>query len=165
MEDTLRYFFSAVFQGFAALIALGAMFYLYFKELSINRTNQIEKELRKFLNVHNNLNIDAKIDSQGIELYTDNHLDRNNQFDRREIVVKLNANYKSIKQKINRVENILPFILRNTFIILITSIFSLLLTGYYCVINYILLIIGAIIVIFSIITLIKMKNFILDILR
>jgi len=165
MEDTLRYFFSAVFQGFAALIALGAMFYLYFKELSINRTNQIEKELRKFLNVHNNLNIDAKIDSQGIELYTDNQLDRNNQFDRREIVVKLNANYKSIKQKINRVENILPFILRNTFIILITSIFSLLLTGYYCVINYILLIIGAIIVIFSIITLIKMKNFILDILR
>jgi len=134
-------------------------------QLSINRMNQIEKELRKFLNVLNNLNIDAKIDSQGIELYTDNHLEKNNQFDRREIVIKLNANYKSMKQKINGVENILPFILRNTFIILITSIISLLLIGYHCVINYMLLIIGVIIVIFSIITLIKMKNFIIDILK
>ena len=165
MEDTLRYFFSALFQGFAALIALGAMFYLYFKELSINRMNQIEKELRKFINVLNNLNVDAKIDSQGIELYTDNHLEKNNQFDRREIVIKLNANYKSIKKKINGVENILPFILRNTFIILITSIISLLLIGYHCLINYMLLIIGVIIVIFSIITLIKMKSFIIDILK
>ena len=165
MEDTLRYFFSALFQGFAALIALGAMFYLYFKELSINRTNQIEKELRKFLNVHNSLDTDAKIDSQGIELFVDNQLKSNNQIDRREIVVKLNANYKSIKQKINGVENILPDILRNTFIILIISIISLLLTGYYYVINYILLIIGVIIVVFSIITLIKMKEFISDIFR
>ncbi len=30
MEETLRYFFSAVFQGFAAIITLGAMYFLYF---------------------------------------------------------------------------------------------------------------------------------------
>ena len=49
MEDNLRYFFSAVFQGFAALIAIGAIF-IIFKIQEINnfkfdRFNQLVKNI------------------------------------------------------------------------------------------------------------------------
>ena len=164
MEDTLRYFFSAMFQGFAALIALGAIFYLYFKELSINRMSQIENELRKFLNVNNTLNIDAEIDSQGIQSYTDNYLNNHVQFNRRNTVVTLHSNYKSIKSKREEIETKLPTLLKNTITILIISLFSLFIIGYHEIINFILIPIGIFVIIFSVSNLIKMKNFILIIL-
>ena len=165
MEDTIRYFFSALFQGFAALITLGAMFYLYFKEQCINKLNRIEFDIQQFINVHNNLNIKAEIDSIGIELYTDNYLRNNQNFDRRNTVVKLLSEYKSINNKKENIEDGIPLLLRNTIIILITSISGLFITDYHRIINYFLIIVGLSILIFSFITLLKMKNFILKMLK
>ena len=48
MEDTLRYFFSAVFQGFAAIITLGIMFYLYYLDKFRNRIEDIESIFQGF---------------------------------------------------------------------------------------------------------------------
>lgn len=43
--ETLKYFFSSIFQGFAALLALGAMFYLYFFERIEREQDSIIKKL------------------------------------------------------------------------------------------------------------------------
>ena len=48
MEETLRYYFSAMFQGFAAIIALGAMYFLYFFEKIENQKKEIILELKPF---------------------------------------------------------------------------------------------------------------------
>ena len=50
MEDTLRYFYSSVFQGFAAIITLGAMYFLYF----FDKTNSQKKDLINKLNSYGN---------------------------------------------------------------------------------------------------------------
>lgn len=42
ISDTLRYFYSAAFQGFAAIVTLGIMFYLYFVQDINNRIKSIE---------------------------------------------------------------------------------------------------------------------------
>lgn len=165
MEDTLRYFFSAMFQGFAALIALGAMFYLYYKEISFNKMQNLENELRKFLNVNNDLNVNAKIDSEGIESYTQNHLNGHKQFERRNTVEVLFDNYKNTKRKREKVKFKLPRILNYTIIILIVSITSLFLVDYNYILDKIILMIGILLIIFSIITLIMIKKFILTIIK
>ncbi len=48
MEDTLRYYFSAMFQGFAAIIALGAMYFLYFFDKVENQKKEIALKLKGF---------------------------------------------------------------------------------------------------------------------
>jgi hypothetical protein len=50
MENTLLYFFSALFQGFAAIITLGSMFYLYFIEHLNEQKAKIEEELKRQFN-------------------------------------------------------------------------------------------------------------------
>ncbi|MDQ7063672.1 MAG: hypothetical protein Q9P90_05420 [candidate division KSB1 bacterium] len=42
ISDTLRYFYSAIFQGFAAVIGIGGMFYVFYKQ---NLSNKKEKIL------------------------------------------------------------------------------------------------------------------------
>jgi hypothetical protein len=49
MEDTLRYFFSAVFQGFAAFVSLGLFVFFYFLQQISNRLERIETEVKTAL--------------------------------------------------------------------------------------------------------------------
>ena len=44
-SDTLRYFYSAIFQGFAAIITLGSMFYIYFRQQIENRKDELKKNM------------------------------------------------------------------------------------------------------------------------
>ena len=48
MEDTLRYFFSSLFQGFAAIVTLGAMYFLYFFDKIESKKNQVLERLKVF---------------------------------------------------------------------------------------------------------------------
>ena len=55
MEDTLRYFFSAVFQGFAAVMTLSVMFTIYRLDKFQTRKENLELQTSELVK-HENIN-------------------------------------------------------------------------------------------------------------
>ena len=165
MEDTLRYFFSAMFQGFAALIALGAMFYLYYKEINYNKLNRLEEKIKYLLNPNNSSEVDAEIVTVGFAQYTDNFLNNHPNWNRYTSTKNLFDTFNSLKKKIDEIESKLPTILKFTITILIASITLLFLVDLNNTVDIIILILGVVLTIFSIVTLIKIMNFIILIIK
>jgi len=167
METAMLYFFSAIFQGFAALLTLGVMFYLYY----MNKVNEnimwIESELRRQFNASKDL-------INKIELITFV------EYCRKEYVSKLGEakasewdlfiktkvdEYDKINKKKEKIRKKIPIILYMTISILIVSMISLLGIGYLKGESNILFGIGIFTVIISIIDLIIIINLIKSILK
>lgn len=165
MENTLHYFFSALFQGFAAIIALGSMFYLYFLQHFNSQKSNIESELKRQYNQERGILNEIYI--KGIIEYCREELSRN---EKDKINLRLNTMRELIQKHdtlcnfYDNVKNLIPKILNTTLIILILSLVSLFLVGYSWVLNYILLILGIILIGLSIYNLINVKNIIIKIL-
>lgn len=150
MEDTLRYFFSAVFQGFSALITLGIMFYLYYLDRQTRKIDEIEKDLMIFKPDRLSPGSEEKIKyyiENGIFIYTKKYLlpplveaNPNHQ-----IVVGIKRYDSIVKQKIILSDSLLVLFKIAT-LTLVVSIISLFMIGYYSWLSTILFFIGIVII-------------------
>lgn len=165
METTLQYFFSALFQGFAAVIALGSMFYLYFLQYFNSMKGNIENELKRQYNQDRNILNDIYI--KGIIEYCREEL-RTKEEDiinlRLNTMRELLKNYDNLCNFYDNVKELIPKLLNTSVIILIVSLVSLFLMGYNSLLNYFLFILGIILIGLSIYNLINVKNIIIKIL-
>jgi len=166
METTLHYFFSALFQGFAAIIALGSMFYLYFLQYFNSKNENIKSELKRQYN--DERNILNEIYLKGIIEYCREEL-KTKESD--EINLRLNAMRELMKNHdylcafLKDVKRLIPKILISSIIILISSLGSLFLVGYSKNLNYFLFALGVVLIGVSIYNLINVKTLILKILN
>lgn len=164
ISDTLRYFYSAVFQGFAAIIALGAMFFLYFRQGIENERMRIEERLQNYF-VTTISNVRADIDKSGIIQFVRNELKDNEKGLRKEAQKALVARYDFLSKSLEKIEAKIPAILRDTIIILSLSLIFLFLVGYNPIGDIFLIVAGFFLIILSIRNLISIKNLILIILK
>ena len=157
-SDTLKYFFSSVFQGFAALITLGAMFFLYYFERMNSRKEDLEgkmmEELWKISNGITNMSNDNRkyLFENGMVRLIEDKLIRNDTGNEKylpaQILIK-DFNYS--QNKIKETKRNIPKIVVISFSILGISLFSLILINTSYLVNIVLIIIALIIIIFSII--------------
>jgi hypothetical protein len=163
ITDTLRYFYSAVFQGFAAIIALGSMFYLYFKQSIENKKDDLKNRMKNQFSVHETRNISQK----GIIKYSEDYV--KSRKGTNDIVADFLRifldEYDKQSEKIKVVETGIPKILKNTILILIFSIISLFLVGYNYCLNIVLILAGIILIVYSIINLLSIKELIIFIIE
>ena len=141
MEDTLRYFFSAVFQGFAALVTLGAMFYLYYRQNISEKRKSIEQEMYLLFPASGQRDI---LSSEGTIPYIQTFLKKNRET--RPIPYKplesLMISYNSLTNEFEKVKKEVPKVIIFTFFILVISMVSLFLVGLCSKVNNILEYIG-----------------------
>ena len=153
MEDTLRYFFSAVFQGFAAIITLGIMFYLYYMDKQSRKIDEIEKELLIFkpdrLSDKSGEKINYYIE-HGIFKYASHFLlpPLIEAKPMHQIVVAMKKYDSIIKQK-DSLSKDLKRLFRIATLILIVSLISLFMVGYYLWLNLVLFVIGIFTIVLS----------------
>ena len=155
MEDTLRYFFSAVFQGFAAIVTLGIMFYLYYMDNQIRKLDDIEKILSVFKPDRLTNNSEEKINyyvEYGIFEYAKSFLlpplvEKNPTH---QIVITLNR-YNVIVKQNKLLSDQLKRLFKIAILILILSLLSLFTVGYFQWLNIILFFIGIILIVLSVI--------------
>ena len=151
MEDTLRYFFSAVFQGFAALITLGIMFYLYYMDKLSGKTEKIESKL-----LHRKPGIGGEgftiYEREGIIEYMKKSLllikkdHPAYSYDRVQVSL-----YDSIEEQKKSSSAKMKGLFKIARVILILSLISLFLVGYYEWLNYILTGSGILCIVISIV--------------
>lgn len=137
MEDSLRYFFSAIFQGIAAILALGAMFYMNFMDRTKNRINEL------ILNTLRDYNPPAKKTeiekSNIIEVMKVNLLptmNRENSSDQKFFMIA--EEYDSLKSKKDYLNSKLPGLIRKGILLLVLSGVAMLCIGFYAFLNYLM---------------------------
>lgn len=152
MNSTLLYFFSAVFQGFAAIITLGSMFYLYYINKFYDKYEWILNELRRqFIDQRAVMN---EIESKGVILYCKEHVEnvKKNNWDSDTSYIQTRLNeYDILQNKHNLIKKYVPSILYLTMIILVVSLVSLFLIDISNRLNKILFWIGVMTGILSIV--------------
>lgn len=163
MQDTLRYFFSAMFQGFAAIIALGAMYFIYFFDKIKSQKDKIIDKLEPYAKV-NSANRDFTIRNGIIECVKQKvlplHKD-NPGFDTARYLVK---EHDSLIERELNIKKYLSVFLKKTITTLILSLCSLFVIGYNDYLNYFLILVGIISLIISIKILLLIKSIITDIM-
>ncbi len=164
MEDTLRYFYSSVFQGFAALITLGAMYYLYFFDKTDSQKKDLIEKLKSHGDYANYENRDYII-KYGIITYLEEKLlplkKDIPQYDTVRFIVE---SYKKLQTAESQIKNYLPILLKKSITVLITSLICLFLIGYNLYLDYVLMVAGVIVIILSIDLLLSIKKLILVII-
>lgn len=166
MEDTLRYFFSAVFQGFAAIITLGIMFYLYYLDKLSSKTEKIESRLSNFKpqigRGHDEL---LTYEREGIIEYMKKYLlpiKKDIQaYDWARLQVSL---YDSIGEQKQSMSVKMKNLFKIARLILVVSLISLFLVGYYEWLNYILVTFGIACIILAVVFFSQLFTFIKQIL-
>jgi hypothetical protein len=163
-HETLRYFYSAMFQGFAAIITLGSMFYLYFSQNINNTIRNIEERLYNHCIRHWN-DPDA-IETRGLREFSkfqlDEHVESINISTTN--LKKLYEELEGLDERKIKVKNRLPNILYLSMVILIVSMVSLFFVNNNILSTLILFWIGVGLIIFSVFYLFKVVKFILLIL-
>jgi len=161
MEDTLRYFFSAVFQGFAAIITLGIMFYLYYLDKLSNEIKKAEHGLENYI-PKTGKSVEER------ELY---YKEGFFPYMKKYVLTKItdNPSFTIERQKISRYDSIqeqkeslstqFKYLFKIARVILIVSLISLFIIGYVKILDYVLLISGATCIILSIIFFTKLFTF------
>ena len=163
MEDTLRYFFSAIFQGFAAIITLGIMFYLYYMDKQSRKVDEIERELMMFkpsgLGPDGEERLKYFLDFSIIEYMREYSIKRRTTHSQADpIYMRVNKYDSIIKQKELLSDN-LKILFKIARMILICSLLSLFLVGYFYWLNIVLEIAGIILIILSIIFFARLFSF------
>lgn len=137
MEDTLRYFFSAIFQGIAAILTLGAMFYMNYQDKAKSRIDELVNFTRTFYSipseyrkVHSKSNIVEILKTH----YENEKKDREIFYTAYEVINE----YDGITSKLQDIKNIIPFLLVKGITLLIISSISLFAVGYHEYLNFVL---------------------------
>ena len=166
MEDTLRYFFSAMFQGFAALIALGAMYFLYFFDKLESQKRTIEEVLKQPTD-RMNLDPETKIAllKDIVKCWEQKILPGREETTGYDYERKLVNDYGTLISRRTEVKNYLSNLLKKTILILIISLISLFLIGFYDWLDNILAIVGVISILLSIHILLLIKKIISKIMQ
>lgn len=164
MEDTLRYFFSAVFQGFAAVITLGIMFYLYYMDRINKKLEEIESSFSGFESSPGSDN-DLYIKEHGLVSFVKEKL----------LPLKLNVptydNFRRLvamyDDKINQKEKLktkLLVLFKLAVSIILISLISLFCVGYYSWANTMLFISGLVCLFLSVLFFNRLFTFIKDVI-
>ncbi|MCJ7555143.1 MAG: hypothetical protein MUO34_14825 [Ignavibacteriaceae bacterium] len=161
MVDTLRYFFSAVFQGFAALVTLGSMFYIsYFDKIDTKKKRISEEASRQY---HPDDEGKLEILKSGIipvikkDLLPKIEKDKKRYFYYSGLV----SQFELLNEKENTIKKDIPKVLYLNLTVLIISIISLFLIGYHQTLNYLIFVLGILVIILSIIALLSILKIIL----
>ena len=159
MEDTLRYFFSAVFQGFAAIITLGIMFYLSYLDKFRKQLEDIESFFAGYKPTHGNIN-DFYVKEHGLVFYVKDKVlphkgDHPDHENARHLVSKYEGRIEQ-KEKLN--EELLS-LFKIAALILSASLISLFCVGYFIWLNNILFFSGMFNILFSLIFFFKICFF------
>jgi ABC-type multidrug transport system fused ATPase/permease subunit len=164
-SDTLRYFYSAILQGFAAIIALGGMFYVYYKQNIVNRKNEILKEYKNYFNM-NIQHVRASIEIKGIHSYVLDDLEAHKgnleTNDRLKALKLLSSEYEKISEKEKSIYDNLTKLTKKIVVILIISMFGLFFVGYHRSVDFVLIVVGFLLILLSINCINQIKNFILS---
>lgn len=139
MEDTLRYFFSAVFQGFAALIALGTMYYLHFREKVTRYEDMIYNDLKINISKQTSYDYNLLTDEAAYNFAVEHlkkHGREKTQFVNK--IASLVTKLDDIDVKISKIKDAVPNIIANSLKILTVSLISLFLIGYLQFLDWIL---------------------------
>lgn len=166
MDDTLRYFFSAVFQGFAALITLGAMFFLYFFDKNDNKKFEIETKLKQLIEPTGGEK-KSYIERHGIVKYAEEKFlpIKNDKYKNYHLIATLLEENRKILNNENKIKQDIPSLLKISFLSLFISLISLFLSGYHHIINYLLFLIGLFVIYNSIRFFLKLKNLIWSVIN
>lgn len=129
MEDTLRYFFSAIFQGIAAILTLGAMFYMNYQERSRSRIKELSDEVRTFFSVHIERTteelrmnpVELMISRQKLPRYDHENYENHNL---------IADEFLEIVNKLNLIKEIIPPLIFQGIVLLVVSSISLFAVGY-----------------------------------
>ena len=148
MGDTLRYFFSAVFQGFAAIITLGIMFYLYYIDKIEKRISEIEKALKDEYLVYSRSEDDHYIKQNGIVKFFNEKVKAQSKG---VFVVEMLNSHESIMANKKDFNGRIKSLFKIARVILIISLISLFCIEYLVWLDMVLLFIGVLIIILSII--------------
>jgi len=162
MVDTLRYFFSAVFQGFAAIITLGSMFYIsYFDKIDTKKKKITDEAARQYHppNEQSKLQIlevgIIQVIKKELLPKLENDLKRDSYWN------GLVSQFEVLNEKEISIKKDIPKVLYLNLVILLISVIALFLIGYHPTLNWILFIVGIIVIILSTIALFSILNIIL----
>ena len=162
MEETLRYFYSAVFQGIAAIISLGSMFFIYYFDKIENQKKVIRNNLgERFIS----LSPEGKVilNKKGIIEFTKQHIE-NNKNDKNNVLFEIKIKeYRQLEEK-EKIKDHIPSFLKLAITILVLSLISLFLIGYSIYLNYLLIFVCIITIIITIMYLKQLLNMIFTIL-
>ncbi len=169
-QDTLRYFYSSVFQGFAALFSLGGMFYIYFSQSMTNRLQDLRERVRQ----HVRHLIGATggehmvlIDRNPIE-YIENHVDVEKSKDGAWLTVfSLALEYRTQQRQVSEFKKYMYWLLPLSTVILVMSLFGLFFIKLYDseTVNYIVFGIGILTLVVSCIYFYFLFKMVKDILK
>lgn len=164
MEDTLRYFFSAVFQGFAAVISIGIMFYLYYMDRINKKIEEIENSLIGFRSSRLSEE-DLFIQEHGlISFIKEKILPKKANltgFDSTRHLIEI---YDGIKSRNEKLKTKLIALFKLAISIILISLLSLFCIGYYSWINRILFLSGLTSILLSFVFFYRLFSFIKDII-
>ena len=161
--DTLRWFFSSVFQGFAAIITLGAMFYLYFFEKSERHKSDQENRIWViFKRIYSSVEINPVIYKKGFVNYLTNDFlpEHENETGNNALnsIKELTELYNALEEREILLKDYVFRLLKKSVVILSISLIALLLIGFNSYINIALLPVAVIIVVLSILYFNKLKE-------
>lgn len=149
METTLLYFFSAIFQGIAAILTLGAMFYMNYLDKTKSRIAELEKEVNRIYQPGGIDILDKILKSNIIEVMRDHYLplhkDQTSYNHHRSIVQE----YETITKKLEEIKNLLPSLIILGILLLIFSSVGLFFVGYNVKLNELLFLFGILILVMT----------------
>lgn len=171
ITNTLRYFYSAVFQGFAALITLGGMFYIFFKQFVDSNKDKLENRMQdQIKGNYINGKVPREFATKDILKYSRKYVEEG-----KSNLAKQGLLYDALKRSIeeydlinNKLESVkfkIPIILSFTISILMISLISLFSIGYWQWLNITLIGLGIVTISLAVFDLIKIRNLIKEIIK
>jgi len=165
MADTLRYFFSAAFQGFAAIITLGIMFYIY----HLDKIRKEIDEINSFFSGYkprSGSEDDLYVKEHGLALYVKNRiLPSKVNVEAYDSTRQLVSLYEKIIEQKNRLNIKLLSLFKIATIIILVSLISLFCVGYFRWLNNILFFSGILNIFFSLVFFTKLFSFVKEIIN
>ena len=163
MVDTLRYFFSAIFQGMAALFTLGSMFYISFLEKLENGKKDINNRADKYFHPADHEGVSGTVTKSTIEyiieIYIPRVISKGNAVDK--ALSSLESEYKTLTGKEKLIKQKIKPIILDAIIILLISMICLFTVGYSEFLNYCNFIAGSILIFFILYFFVKLYKLIL----
>lgn len=161
--DTLRWFFSSVFQGFAAIITLGAMFYLYFFEKSERHKSDHEERIWQiFRRIYTSIETNPEIYTKGFMNYLTNDFlpERGKETGNNALnsIKELTELFNKLEEREILLKDYVYRLLKKSVVILAISLIALLLVGFNSYLNIALLPVAVLIVILSLMYFSKIKE-------
>ena len=149
MEDTLRYFFSTIFQGIAAILTLGAMFYMNYNEKTKTRIVELIHQTNRIYSPSNSEASQIALKTNLIVAMRDSFLSSKKDNPAYELHFQIVAEYNEINKKLEKIKVIMPSLIFQGVVLLMLSSFSLFGVGYSKEINDSLFIVGILVLIIT----------------